>query len=1085
MPLPSQLDIYKASAGSGKTFLLTIHYLQLLFQSPKNYRHILAVTFTNKATAEMKGRILEELEKLAKGESTEYGRQLQERLGGETKETIQQQAKNIYSSILHDYSRFSVTTIDSFVQKVIRSFAYEIGLDAGFKLKLNTDLVKEDLAERLFRLLDTDENLRQWVTELAVRRLNDGKSWNFRDDMLSLAGEIFKDSFLDFEESIRKMPDVDSAFKSMRDKIFQIKNDFEKRFKKIGREAVELLEAYGLSQNDFPFKASSFANYYYKASRGEIEQPGKRVREVINDINKMHPSKQRNPSVVAIEARLYQLLNSLCNLSDEELPLYNSASLLSSNIGNLRLMHVFSEELKNYRSENKELLISDTHLLLRKLTAETEASFIYEKTGNRYRHFLIDEFQDTSTLQWENFKPLLENSLGEGNYNLLVGDVKQAIYRWRGGDRRLLQQTVKEKLAAFKIEQHQLNENYRSSKPVIEFNNFLYAVLPAMLQSKVNMLIAGAEQNVRNRLLGEHYDCFITEAYAESFQNIPERAPVIGQVQIKFLEETGDSYSEQVLPLLYEKIISLLHDGFSANHIGILTRGNKEAAEVISFLSQRQQDDDAIFFDILSSDALLLANNNAVSLIIRAMEYLSGNGGKLALANLRHLLAEQKHITSSYYHRFICREDEETILPPSFTTQKERLRRLPLPELVSELTGIFELHKNSFDTAYLLALQDMVGEWSRFGNDGINSFLTYWEDEGSSKSLEAGANANAVQVMTMHKSKGLDFTVLLIPYLNWNIKPSSVKGMQVWVDTTATPFKDVPVVPVRYSSSMEQTLFGYEYFRELMDTMIDNLNLLYVATTRARRRIIGWAPKPKKTDDLSSIDQLLYAAATGSGMVNADDKKLNISNIISSFNAGELLWNYGIDDASIDNNELPEPELLPSPPPTDWKSRLTVQVKILQTEQEREQQLPRHIGVLLHDAVSRLTDPSLTDTVVKQMHQSGLITISQQAQVKLVLNAILQQPLLAQWIKGTMYRLSEREILNNGREIRRPDFVLYNDVETIVIDFKFTEERSSHGRYEKQVQEYIQLLHQTGFKNISGYLLYAGNNIELVKVEDY
>jgi ATP-dependent exoDNAse (exonuclease V) beta subunit len=227
MPLPSQLDIYKASAGSGKTFLLTIRYLQLLFRHPKNYRHILAVTFTNKATAEMKGRILEELEKLAQGEETVYGKQLLQQMPGETTQSLSSKAKEIYSFILHDYSRFSVTTIDSFVQKVIRSFAYEIGLDAGFRLKLNTDLVKEDLAERLFRLLDTDENLRNWVTELAVRRLADGKSWNFREDMLGLADEIFKENFQHFEEAIRRMPDVDAAFRNMREKVFQVKTGFE------------------------------------------------------------------------------------------------------------------------------------------------------------------------------------------------------------------------------------------------------------------------------------------------------------------------------------------------------------------------------------------------------------------------------------------------------------------------------------------------------------------------------------------------------------------------------------------------------------------------------------------------------------------------------------------------------------------------------------------------------------------------------------------------------------------------------------------------------------------------------------------
>ena len=234
MALPPQLDIYKASAGSGKTFLLTIQYLQLLFEQPANYRHILAVTFTNKATAEMKERILGELEKLARGTPTIYADKSLQAMPGKSLPGLQAQAKTIYSAILHDYSRFAVTTIDSFVQKIIRSFAFEIGLDAGFKLKLNTDIVKEDLAGRLFRLLDTDTSLRHWVTELAVKRLSEGKNWNFREDMLELSNELFKEPFQEFEAALKTLPDVHEAFKSLLQKTFAIINNYEKTWRETG-----------------------------------------------------------------------------------------------------------------------------------------------------------------------------------------------------------------------------------------------------------------------------------------------------------------------------------------------------------------------------------------------------------------------------------------------------------------------------------------------------------------------------------------------------------------------------------------------------------------------------------------------------------------------------------------------------------------------------------------------------------------------------------------------------------------------------------------------------------------------------------
>jgi ATP-dependent exoDNAse (exonuclease V) beta subunit len=267
-----------------------------------------------------------------------------------------------------------------------------------------------------------------------------------------------------------------------------------------------------------------------------------------------------------------------------------------------------------------------------------------------------------------------------------------------------------------------------------------------------------------------------------------------------------------------------------------------------------------------------------------------------------------------------------------------------------------------------------------------------------------------------------------------------------------------------------------------MDTMIDNLNLLYVATTRARRRIIGWAPKPKTNGEITCIEQLLYAAATGSGVIGLDDDKLKITPIRKAFDNDDSKWNYGADESVIEKKEILEPGQLPTVPPADWKSRLTVQVKSLLTEEKDGRQLPRQLGVLFHDAMARLTQPVLVDAVVTQMSQLGLLAPSQQQHVREMLKAIVEQPLLKGWSNGSLQRLSEREIINGSREIRRPDLVLYNSEETMVIDFKFTGERTYHPRNEKQVQEYIYLLGATGFKNIKGYLLYAGDEIETVEV---
>ena len=346
--------------------------------------------------------------------------------------------------------------------------------------------------------------------------------------------------------------------------------------------------------------------------------------------------------------------------------------------------------------------------------------------------------------------------------------MKQAIYRWRSGDWQLLQYKVKQQLGSFDVEIHSLQDNRRSAKPIIQFNNFLYRALPQLLQDELNRSIKKAPGPIQDKLFAEGFDSIIEAAFGESRQQIPVDAPEHGHVDLQFVVKDDElEYDEIMLPLLYEKICGLLKEEFLAKEIAILTRNNYEAARVIEYLMNAQQDKDAKHFDLLSADALLLANNNAVSLIIMAMELLAGSGGKLALANLRQLVARQHNMAVSDYQLYVSKEDQESILPPSFYKAKSALLRLPLPEMVSALIRIFELNKNASDAAYLLSLQDLVGEWSRFGSDGLKTFLTYWEDEGKAISLQGGANTNAIEVMTIHKSKGLAFTILLLPYLRW------------------------------------------------------------------------------------------------------------------------------------------------------------------------------------------------------------------------------------------------------------------------------------------------------------------------------
>jgi ATP-dependent helicase/nuclease subunit A len=1079
--LPPQLDIYRASAGSGKTFLLTMQYLKLLLQSPTKYREILAVTFTNKATEEMKHRILGELKKLAAGEQTMYGKKLLEAVEGLSAKDLQQQAIATYASILHDYSRFSISTIDSFVQKIVRSFAYEIGLDAGFTLQMNADAVKEDLTVRLYNLLDTNEPLRNWVVEMASARLGEGKSWDFKADMMELAGELFKERFQQFDVAMNTMTGEEkvAAFSKLKTHVFAAIKLFESEQEKIGNSALILVESNGLGINDFSYGKSGFINHFYKAANKNSGAAGARVNAFLENADTAFTKKtdaDTRSRIEGISNQLQSLMKQLTEYYTQNIEGFFTASAIKQNLYTLQLMQVFSNELANYRSENNALLISDTHLLLRQLSQENEAAFIFEKTGNRYQHFLIDEFQDTSVFQWDNFKPLLENSLSQGQYNLIVGDVKQAIYRWRSGDWRLLLSEVKKQLQSFRPKENTLQENYRSAKPIIAFNNYLFATIPVRLQTKFNTDMEAAPVTIQQRLEDNGYFHIIENAYSDSFQSTPETAANEGLVSIEFLEEAEDekgnkiSFTDLVLEKLPITIESLITEqGYQPKDITILTRGNYEARRVIQTLMLYQQNPEALKYNMISAEALFIGANEAVQMIIAAMRWLVNESDTLSKAFLIKSIATRSGSSIPQHQQYIKNGLGEALLPPMFTNDRAGLQSLPVMDLVNKLVDIFSMQEHPADHAYLLAFQDVVLEWNRFGEDGLLAFINYWNSDGKKKSLPGSSGANAVEVMTIHKSKGLAFEVLILPFCNWALEPDAKKNNWLWVKTEATAFSEIPVVPVKYKKDLGQSDFAYEYFEEQLLSQMDSLNMLYVATTRAKQQINAFAPKPKEDKSggyrIKTIGDLLYDTLHQP----QETSNVSIPKVFEAFNENLLLFG-AVPSPKTPANTASQGITLNKLVYADWRQQLSIRPATMLPD-EAAVSLPRTKGTLLHHALSQLQQPGELPLILQQMQMKGTINEALKNEMQGILEKVLQNELLLPWQKNTMHRISERDIVTTTRELRRPDLVLMNDEQTIVIDFKFTE-----GKDEKlngQVQEYVALLEQMQFKNVKGYLLYG------------
>lgn len=1084
------LDIYKASAGSGKTFLLTIKYLLLLFRDPEAYRSTLAVTFTNKATAEMKERILDVLTWLAAGnpKATPYRVKLLEELPGHDEAALKQEADLLYRSILHDYSRFSVNTIDSFVQRIVRSFAWEIGIDGGFQLQMDTTPVKEDLADRMYKRLDTDEKLRDWVVDLARERLGEGKGWSVKEDMVQLAEELFKERFAGFEEGLRTVGDdaaIAAAFSDLMRKLTLFIRNFEETWQAKAKQVVDWMEQNGLDAADFNYGKAGFIGFFIKAANGVTDLPGSRFTDAVFNQGKLASGKAPAAAKATIEGwrnRLEAIGNDMLVYRANEFPFYAAAQAIRKNLGILRIMRVFYEELKHYRTENNKLLMSDTHLLLRQLTRDTSASFIYEKTGSRYRHFLIDEFQDTSGFQWDNFRPLMENAMSEGSYNLIVGDVKQAIYRWRNGDWRLLLSEVQRQLGNAGVEEHTLQDNRRSARQVIEFNNYLFFATPRLLQNQMDAEIRTAPSDARNRLSANGYGSIFMDAYADALQQVPDNASENGYAQIRFIPQQDNNdepvdYAAVVLADLHQTILSLLEEGFQPSDLAILVRTNAEAADIVQYLLEAQQAGGRKY-DLLSGDALLLANYPAIQLLVCALKVLADSKDKPALAQLRYLNVLQNGQGIDAQAVFAANGGDYG-LPPGFAENKVMLKALPVSELVHQLIALFGLHQKPEHSAYLVAFQDMVFNWGKFGEQGLAAFLQYWDDEGCKKSLPGGANTQAVEVITIHKSKGLAFTVVLMPYLNWKLVHDAWKAPQLWVETAATPFSEIPVVPVRYRSALAESVFAYDYFEEQVLCVMDNLNVLYVGFTRARQRIYGWAPKEeiKDSSGINTMGKLLQTVVAGTHSWQAD----GLTDTRSGYDPEALCWTYGSLVAPV---APANPKAVAWMPPLHyhhWKQGLQVRFRPLATEETAADKLPRERGVLMHEALAQMQHAGEVEQVITLLLTKGLITKTISGKMQQQLEAILALPVFHQWRAGQMQRLAERALLTESRELRRPDWVLYNDAETVVVDFKFTEDETDQAKHVQQVSEYMQLLERAGFGGLQGCVVY-GNSLKLVKV---
>lgn len=1048
----SEIIIYKASAGSGKTWQLTYEYLRILFSRPDDYRHVLAVTFTNKATEEMRNRILEELRQMAAGESTSLARRLIDDgivQPGEMKE----KASRILRILLHNFSRFTVTTIDSFFQRILKSFAREAGIPFYRELILDDKMVLEETIDQLFFHLNEHPFLQDWLVNYTLDRIRQGSSWTVHNEVSLLGKEILRESYPG-----ALAPAQQSFSDEQREQWQGLLFGKEKKLKEnliaTGKRACEIAGRFGLNVNDFAGKSRSVMAYFERLSAGTIAEPSETILSARTDETKWFSKTSEKKDLIrqAMDAGMLQLLEQ----SIETLRELYTIQTLTRNFYVWAILSDLAELLHEYLAEQNLHLLSDTHKILHQLIGRNDAPFIYERAGNTWLYYMIDEFQDTSALQWNNFRPLIANSLGEGKISLVVGDVKQSIYRWRNSDWRILAREIARNFPG-RSKTEFLPVNRRSFRNIVEFNNDFFT---------------GAMECLKNKFCEEtglppddDLVKFMAEAYRDCRQKVAEeKMQTTGFVRMEIFDAREE---ESRTPLrLVQTINELFSAGYRPEDIAILVRTKDEAEAAASWLlNPASYGPGTAPPGIITEEAILLSQSPVVRVLCSLLRYLKNPDDQLNNLNLLNelflYLGMELPGGKKYPPVTFTRETAESFLPPEFVSQTAELKKLPLQILCGRLASLFGLDRKEQQEPYLHAFMDQVNTAVRKGISDVYGFLDFWDKKADELSLTIPEKSNAVRIMTIHKAKGLEFPVVILPDPVWNLDHNPTQTTFLWIHQNLVGGEEGTWFPVRYSKQLAQTDFREAYFTEKMQTYVDNLNLLYVAFTRAREGLVVISDKESRYYHARKLILDVCNLLDGTSLQKREEE-------------GRTIFFRG---SFPERRTTPtsEEEALPLQKKGSlFTNRFPLLVKKNASEYFSEQGEPVHTardeGKLMHALLAGIRHAEDAGTVVQKAVMEGKIAKREAPELKHRITSMLADPEMAEYFTGAWRIYTENDILLPGGETRRPDRIVANGKETVVIDYKFGEETSaSHTR---QVKEYMNLLAGAGFPSPRGIVWY-------------
>ena len=1046
--------VYTASAGSGKTFTLVKEYLQLALQGGiDQYRHILAITFTNKAAAEMKQRVLQSLSDFSNGRlsggSGVMFEEIRKNLGID-EETLKKKSADVFCQILHHYSDFSISTIDKFSHRIIRTFAHDLRIDGSFNVELDENDLLHRTVDEIIDLAGTDDLLTRLLLDFTMKRLEEDKNWQIDQDLYEFSKLLQRETS---PEKFREIIQVETekyiaAQKMIMAKVYK----FQSSVVNSAEELKKLIDEAGVDPNSL---AEGATKGLYKYLEFVIDKnwprffPNDKNRKNIEEGNWLSGKGKKDPDqkarIEGIEDQLSSGFNGLLELVDSGFSNAYKYKLWGDMIFQVALLARLREKWESLKKELNILPISDFNKKIAEVVATEPIPFIYERIGEYYEHYLIDEFQDTSVMQWQNFLPLIENSLAKGKKNLIVGDPKQSIYRFRGGEFEQFTslpevfEPINPEFAQYwqqalenNICKVSLPINYRSKAEIVQFNNRLFKFLNDNQFYNDRNVFNSVEQQVSN----------------------PESG---GGVRLDLLE--GDDEDEDNLNLIVEHIQACIDDGFEYSDIAVLTNRKADGSKVAEKLSEHD-------INFISADSLLISSSTRVKMLIHLLHVLSGDTTSIHKIKLaEHISVREGNFSSQIDKMIQIRRGELDIFDfleeYNIHFDLNEMYSLPVCEICEYAIRAFGWNKST--DVFLESFVDHVLGFTINNGNHLNDFLSDWQIKSEKKSIKVPGKANAVNILTVHKSKGLEFPVVIHPFANTSTK--KIQHDLKWVEVK-DELPELRYTLVKLNSSMElmdEEYSGY-YRDEYERSYLDNFNATYVACTRAVDRLYIITKKKAKSDyEKVSMDKFFNNFLISEGVDTSSGR----------VEFGSFEPKQTDSESGSENNEE-----ISDVVSNDWRERIRISFRAEMLWNDEVQDAISY-GNLIHDMLSRVNVKDDVDGELKRLRLTGVLKKEETDHLEKMLDRLMNDEFLGRFYTDEFDARNEASILLPDGSLFRPDRMLFKEREVVILDYKTGIRKSNHN---DQLKNYARLMNEMDFTVKEAFLVYLNEEFEVQKV---